>query len=107
MCTLQPNYLSASTRSSSRTVNLVNYFPAANQVTFALRCDDFYGFSCGTFLKNTHTADEKLAVNTESILSDKLDENLFRIFDKPVEDSEPRPHKIAKQFYKNCMNTGE
>ncbi|KAG5672752.1 hypothetical protein PVAND_002849 [Polypedilum vanderplanki] len=67
-------------------------------------CDDFYDFACGTFIKNTHTPDEKLIVNTESLLIDQLDENLFRILNKPIEENEPRPHKLAKYLYKNCMN---
>ena len=57
-------------------------------------------------MKNTYTPDEKLIVNTESLLIDQLDENLFRIFSKPVDENEPRPHQIAKQLYKNCMDAG-
>lgn len=69
-------------------------------------CEDFYDFACGTFLSNTFTADEKPEVNTGSLMQDQLDEHLYRILLKPVLELEPRPHKIAKYIYKNCMNTG-
>jgi hypothetical protein len=58
-------------------------------------------------LRNTYTPDEKRVVNTESLLSDQLDEHLFRLFSKPVDVGEPRPHTLAKRFYQNCMDLGE
>lgn len=69
-------------------------------------CEDFYDFACGTFLSNTFTPDEKTSVNTFSLMQDQLDEHLYRILLKPVLELEPRPHKIAKYIYKNCMNSG-
>lgn len=69
-------------------------------------CEDFYDFACGTFLDNTFTADEKPFVNTASLMQDQLDEHLYRILLKPVLELEPRPHKIAKYIYKNCMDSG-
>lgn len=74
---------------------------------FDVRCDDFYDFACGTFIKTTYTPDEKLIVNTESLLIDQLDENLFRILNQPIYENEPRPHKLAKHLYKNCMVIGK
>lgn len=71
------------------------------------RCDDFYQFSCGTFLRNTFVPDEKPTVNTETLINDQLDEHLFRLLSKPVKDDELGPHKTAKFFYRNCMDLGE
>lgn len=54
-----------------------------------------------------YTPDEKIIVNTESLLIDRLDENLLRIFPKPINASEPKSHQLAKHLYQNCMDLGE
>lgn len=38
-------------------------------------CDDFYNFGCGTFITETYTPDESVAVDTFSLLRDKIDQN--------------------------------
>jgi neprilysin len=73
---------------------------------FALSCDDFYEFACGTFIQNTNTPDEKLSINTESVLIDELDGNLFRILKSPIKEDDLRPHKTAKKVYQTCMDAG-
>lgn len=77
------------------------------KIIFSHRCDDFYSFACNKFIQTTYTPDEKSIVNTESLLLDQLDENLLRIFSKPLNSFDPWPHKLAKQLYKNCMNLGK
>lgn len=37
-------------------------------------------------------------------MNDQLDEHLYRIFSKPAEASEPKPHKLAKNIYEKCMD---
>lgn len=72
-----------------------------------ISCEDFYEFACGTFIKNTNTPDEKLTINTESVLIDELDGNLFRILSSRIKKDDTRPHKTAKNLYQTCMDAGK
>ncbi|XP_039763286.1 neprilysin-2 isoform X2 [Pararge aegeria] len=67
-------------------------------------CDDFYGFACGSFLKNTRIPDDKTSVNTFSIITDQLQEQIRTLLDEPVKENEPRPFVLAKTLYQACMN---
>lgn len=48
-------------------------------------CDDFYDFACGKFLSETTLTDEKVSVDTFSIARDKMQSQLLRLVDSPVE----------------------
>lgn len=48
-------------------------------------CDDFYDFACGKFLSGTTLTDEKVSVDTFSIARDKMQSQLLRLIDSPVE----------------------
>ncbi|XP_061704428.1 neprilysin-2 isoform X3 [Cydia pomonella] len=67
-------------------------------------CDDFYQFSCGSFLKTTRIPDDKTSVNTFSIITDQLQEQIRALLDEPVVPHEPRPFVLAKTLYQACMN---
>ncbi|KAI8430848.1 hypothetical protein MSG28_000996 [Choristoneura fumiferana] len=67
-------------------------------------CDDFYEFSCGSFLHNTRIPDDKTSVNTFSIITDQLQEQIRALLDEPVAPEEPRPFALAKTLYQACMN---
>lgn len=67
-------------------------------------CDDFYNFACGTFLKNTVIPDEKVAVNTFSIIGDKLQEQLRTLIVEEPRPDESKPFTLAKSLYKACVN---
>lgn len=67
-------------------------------------CDDFYEFSCGSFLRNTRIPDDKTSVNTFSIITDQLQEQIRALLDEPVAPEEPRPFALAKTLYQACMN---
>uniref|UniRef100_A0ABD2WDE5 Neprilysin-2 n=1 Tax=Trichogramma kaykai TaxID=54128 RepID=A0ABD2WDE5_9HYME len=67
-------------------------------------CDDFYRFTCGKFLKSTTIPDDKTGVNTFTIIDDKLQKQLRSIIEEPSTPNEARPFKLAKNFYKACMN---
>ncbi|KAG5671202.1 hypothetical protein PVAND_001411 [Polypedilum vanderplanki] len=62
-------------------------------------CDDFYKFSCGQFLENTKIPDEKIFVNTFSIVGDDLQEKLKSIITAPIEDNEIEPFKMVKNSF--------
>lgn len=67
-------------------------------------CDDFYNFACGSFIRNTQIPDEKTAVNTFSVISDKLQEQLRSLITEPAKPGESAPFTLAKDLYKSCMN---
>ncbi|XP_043683237.1 neprilysin-2-like isoform X2 [Vespula pensylvanica] len=67
-------------------------------------CDDFYKFACGGFLKSTIIPDDKTSVNTFSVISDNLQQQLRTSIEEKSPPNEPRPFTLAKIFYKNCMN---
>ncbi|KAF4525127.1 hypothetical protein B566_EDAN005069 [Ephemera danica] len=67
-------------------------------------CDDFYGFACGTFLRETLIPDDKTSVNGFNVINDRLQEQLRVAVEQPIKDDEPRPFKMVKYLYKACMN---
>lgn len=67
-------------------------------------CDDFYSFACGNFVKETIIPDEKVSVNTFSIIGDKLQEQLRTLVTDPILENDPEPFKLAKNLYKACIN---
>lgn len=67
-------------------------------------CDDFYNFACGNFVDNTIIPDDKVSVNTFSVISDKLQEQLRTIVTAPIDENEIEPFKNVKRLYLACMN---
>lgn len=67
-------------------------------------CDDFYNFACGNFAKNTIIPDEKVSVNTFSIIGDKLQEQLRTLISEEPLPGESKPFTLAKDLYHACMN---
>lgn len=67
-------------------------------------CDDFYKFACGGFLDSTVIPDDKTSVNAFSVIVDTLLEQLRTSIEEKSPPNEPRPFRLAKDFYKACMN---
>ncbi|XP_011304084.1 phosphate-regulating neutral endopeptidase [Fopius arisanus] len=67
-------------------------------------CDDFYRFACGKWLKDTVIPEDLVDVNSFSILTDKIQEQLKTTLEQPSPSSELRTFKLAKNLYKSCMN---
>jgi membrane metallo-endopeptidase-like protein 1 len=67
-------------------------------------CDDFYGFACGKFLKETIIPDDKTTVNGFNVINERLQEQLRVVFEEPIKENEPQPFKLVKNLYKACMN---
>lgn len=70
-------------------------------------CDDFYDFACGNFIKTTKIPDDKVSVNTFSVINDELQLQLRNLLEGQAEEDEPGPFQLARNFYKSCMNTSE
>lgn len=67
-------------------------------------CDDFYRFACGTFLHKTSIPDDKVSVNTFSVISDQVQEQLKKSIGEPIMPDDNKPIKLVKNLYKSCMD---
>ncbi|CAG5102248.1 Similar to Nep2: Neprilysin-2 (Drosophila melanogaster) [Cotesia congregata] len=67
-------------------------------------CDDFYRFACGSFLKTTTIPDDKVSVNTFSIISDQVFEQLRESIEDPHLAEMAHPFRLVKTLYNSCMN---
>jgi predicted metalloendopeptidase len=70
-------------------------------------CDDFYQFSCGQFLERTTIPDDKIYVNSFSIVGDLLQEQLKSLITSPVSEKDIEPFKMVKNLYLACTNESE
>lgn len=70
-------------------------------------CDDFYHFACGQYIKKTEIPEDKVTVDTFSIVRDLLQEQLKTIITSPVDKDDIEPFKMVKGLYSACMNKGE
>ncbi|XP_059218296.1 neprilysin-2 isoform X2 [Stomoxys calcitrans] len=67
-------------------------------------CDDFYRFACGTYIEETNIPDDKVAVNTFSLISDKLQEQLKDIVAEKRPETDPKHFRLPNALYRACMN---
>ncbi|XP_055546454.1 neprilysin-2-like isoform X2 [Wyeomyia smithii] len=67
-------------------------------------CDDFYEYACGQFVNETYIPDNKVSMNTFSLIRDQLKEQLRMLVSGEVVASEAKPFKITKQLFAKCMN---
>ena len=70
-------------------------------------CDDFYEFACGNFIKTTIIPDDAGSVNTINIMEGRVLNQMHTLLNSEIRPNEIRPFKMAKQFYRQCMNTGK
>jgi neprilysin len=70
-------------------------------------CEDFYKFSCGQFLDNTRIPEDKIYVNSFSVVGDLLQEQLRTLITSPVDEKDIGAFKNVKKFYLACMNESE
>jgi predicted metalloendopeptidase len=67
-------------------------------------CEDFYQFTCGSFLKNTVIPDDKTSVSQFSKISDELKEKLRILVQEKPEKTEIAPFTNLKHLYQSCLN---
>lgn len=67
-------------------------------------CDDFYSFACGKFLRETNIPEEKITVDTFSIVRDLLQEQTLSVIAEEPKANESKPFILAKNLYQSCLN---
>ncbi|KAH8381748.1 hypothetical protein KR093_011645, partial [Drosophila rubida] len=70
-------------------------------------CDNFYEFACGAYIEEETIPDDKVAVSTFSVISDKLQEQLKDIITADRPDTEPKHFRLPNLLYRACMNKSE
>ncbi|GJQ69916.1 Nep2 [Trypoxylus dichotomus] len=82
---------------------------AAKLLTFVNKsadpCEDFYEFSCGTFMKTTNIPDEKQMVSTITEIEDLVLEQLRTVIEMPIQESDSKALVLSKKYYKACIDT--
>lgn len=67
-------------------------------------CHNFYDFACGKFIRDTVLPEDKPIQMSFVQVQDKVQEQLQTILTEEPEENESKPFKLAKIFYKICMN---
>jgi predicted metalloendopeptidase len=72
---------------------------------YFFRCDDFYEYACGNYLKSLTIPIDRGEVSPFSIVQDQLDYQLFSILNETAQSDEISLFKNARNFYKSCIDT--
>eukprot|EP00091_Calanus_sinicus_P012009 TRINITY_DN2709_c0_g1_i6.p1 TRINITY_DN2709_c0_g1~~TRINITY_DN2709_c0_g1_i6.p1 ORF type:complete len:440 (-),score=152.27 TRINITY_DN2709_c0_g1_i6:631-1917(-) len=67
-------------------------------------CTDFYQFACGGFVAETVIPDHQTSKGAFSIVSDKLNERLRKIFEAKSLATEPKVYEHVRNLYQTCMD---
>ena len=70
-------------------------------------CEDFYQFTCGSFLKTKRIKDEESKINEFSLLRDKLAYTVADLLSEPISDKESNSTRNAKALFQSCMDEGK
>lgn len=68
-------------------------------------CDDFYDYSCGTFIQEKYTPDESVAVDTFTTLRDAIDTKVYMLMqnDDAEVDKANANFKLSQELFKTCL----
>lgn len=67
-------------------------------------CDNFYEFACGSYKNNTFIPDEKVTIDSFSVVRDKVQDQLRVIINEEELPNESKPFLLAKRLNKACLN---
>lgn len=67
-------------------------------------CDNFYNFACGSYIDNSKIPQDKTFVNTFTLITNVLREQLRNTLEEQPLKSESSAVQTAKLYYRACMN---
>ncbi|XP_059176750.1 membrane metallo-endopeptidase-like 1, partial [Physella acuta] len=70
-------------------------------------CEDFYRYSCGGWLENTHLPDDSSMIGSFLSVRDKVGSRLKDLLSNETLESDPVYESVAETYYSACMNTGK
>lgn len=70
-------------------------------------CDNFYGFSCGNYIKNTIIPKGRGSINMFTDIEDLISEQLRPIISDSSKSNESIAIQLTKYFYASCVNQDE
>lgn len=87
------------------------FFDTANIISRSLNtlvnpCDDFYEFACGGFISKMDVPRSSLGINSFSIIKELTFNQIKEILSEDIQSNEIKPFRMAKQFYKDCLDEG-
>merc|ERR1712032_30506 len=68
-------------------------------------CSDFYNFACGNFIKETVIPDHQTSYGSFSMVRDKLNLRLRKLFEGKPADNEPQAYQNVRNYFQACMDT--
>merc|ERR1711981_850434 len=68
-------------------------------------CSDFYNFACGNFIKETVIPDHQTSTGSFSLVRDKLNLRLRKLFEGKPAGKEPQAYQNVRNYFQACMDT--
>lgn len=80
----------------------------SSKMNFSVRpCDDFYQFACGRFETTTIIPEDSGSINTINMIEGRVMSQLHTLLNSEILPGDISPFKMAKQMFRQCMNTSE
>ncbi|XP_065564791.1 neprilysin-1-like [Artemia franciscana] len=70
-------------------------------------CEDFYRYSCGSWIKKSFIPEDKSTIGTFETLTNDVQLKLKGLLDAPILANETEAVKKVKTLYQSCMDAGQ
>lgn len=67
-------------------------------------CDNFYEFACGKYINTTEIPAGKGMIDTFTVISDLVQEQLHTLLSEPLQANESKALRLARDFHLACLN---
>ena len=83
-----------------------NFYKRFKDITNIKKGENFYEFSCGSFIKNKRIPDNEARIEIFNGLRDVLAYNLADLLSEPISSNEIESIAKSKKLFSSCMNEG-